>query len=395
MSLKMTEGRYLKKEQLSGFEYYKYNSVDTSPVSNYVMHPFWNWIVKLVPLWVAPNVLTFVGFLLTVFNALLLAFYDYRFRASSDDYPDFAPIPSWVWIVCAINQFLAYTLDGIDGKHARRTNSTGPLGELMDHGIDSWSSLFMPMCLYSVFGCGEYSCRPLRVFFILWNIHICFVLSHWEKYNTGILYLPWNYDISQFMLVVAYLIAYFKSYKFWKFMVPVLNVTSGQVVEVFLHVCSLGMSLPVSLYNIYKGYKSNILKHKTFYESMCPLFPVMILFIITSLWAVFSPSDIMNTDPRIFFWMVGTVFSNICCRLIISQMSMTRCEAFNFMLYPVGLTMALVFGVPVFGQKENLILWILTVFCIVAHIYYAVSVVQEMCQHFEISCFSLKKTSKD
>jgi len=28
------------------------------------------------------------------------------------------------------------TLDGIDGKHARRTNSCSPLGQLLDHGCD-------------------------------------------------------------------------------------------------------------------------------------------------------------------------------------------------------------------------------------------------------------------
>jgi len=25
----------------------KYNSIDTSPVSKYVMHPFWNWLVEV------------------------------------------------------------------------------------------------------------------------------------------------------------------------------------------------------------------------------------------------------------------------------------------------------------------------------------------------------------
>ena len=33
---------YLGPEVLAGFDSYKYNSVDTSPLSNYVMHPFWN-----------------------------------------------------------------------------------------------------------------------------------------------------------------------------------------------------------------------------------------------------------------------------------------------------------------------------------------------------------------
>lgn len=42
--------------------------------------------------------------------------------------------------------------DGIDGKQARRTQTCGPLGELFDHGLDSWSTMFITTALYSVFG---------------------------------------------------------------------------------------------------------------------------------------------------------------------------------------------------------------------------------------------------
>ncbi|KFM77851.1 Ethanolaminephosphotransferase 1, partial [Stegodyphus mimosarum] len=227
--------QYLSPERMRGFENYKYSAIDTNPLSNYVMHPFWNQVVKLVPTWLAPNVLTFTGFLLTLLNAILLAVYDYNFCASSDSVPTSLPIPQWVWLVCAINHFLAHTLDGIDGKHARRTNSSGPLGELMDHGLDSWTALFMPTCMYSVFGCGEYSCSPLRVFFILWSVHLCFIFSHWEKYNTGVLYLPWGYDISQMVLLLTFLVTYFKSYRYWKFTVPFLNIGSGEVIEILIY----------------------------------------------------------------------------------------------------------------------------------------------------------------
>ena len=37
---------YLGPQILSGFDSYKYSSKDTSPLSNYVMHPFWNQVRK-------------------------------------------------------------------------------------------------------------------------------------------------------------------------------------------------------------------------------------------------------------------------------------------------------------------------------------------------------------
>jgi phosphatidylglycerophosphate synthase len=35
------------------------------------------------------------------------------------------------------------TLDGIDGKHARRTGTSSPLGQIFDHGGDSISTIFL------------------------------------------------------------------------------------------------------------------------------------------------------------------------------------------------------------------------------------------------------------
>lgn len=184
-----------------------------------------------MPQWLAPNVLTFTGFLFTVANGILLTIYDPDFSASSDSISTTPPIPAWVWFLCAINHFLAHTLDGIDGKHARRTRSSGPLGELMDHGLDSWTALFIPFCIYSIFGRADYSESPLRMLFVFWTIFLTFYLSHWEKYNTGILYLPWSYDASQVALFVLYMITFCESYTFWKFTVPIINIPSGQMFE--------------------------------------------------------------------------------------------------------------------------------------------------------------------
>lgn len=87
--------------------------------------------------------------------------------------------------------------DGIDGKQARRTKTSSPLGELFDHGLDSWATLFLPVGLYSIFGRGEHGVCVYRVYLVIIGIMFCFVVSHWEKYNTGILFLPWGYDIGQ------------------------------------------------------------------------------------------------------------------------------------------------------------------------------------------------------
>ena len=119
---------YYSTQTLRGFDSYKYRALDTSPLSIYVMHPFWDRVVTLAPPWLAPNTLTFLGFILAASNFLITCYYDWYFYASSPTHPEVAPISKWVWLVMLVFHFGSHTLDGIDGKQAKRTKSSSPLG---------------------------------------------------------------------------------------------------------------------------------------------------------------------------------------------------------------------------------------------------------------------------
>lgn len=62
--------------------------------------------------------------------------------------------PRWACALCALGLFFYQSLDAIDGKQARRTNSSSPLGELFDHGCDSISTIFVALsaCLSAQLG---------------------------------------------------------------------------------------------------------------------------------------------------------------------------------------------------------------------------------------------------
>lgn len=55
------------------------------------------------------------------------------------------PPPRWTCLLCALGLFVYQSLDSIDGKQARRTNTSSPLGELFDHGCDSISTIFVAL----------------------------------------------------------------------------------------------------------------------------------------------------------------------------------------------------------------------------------------------------------
>merc|ERR1712123_383044 len=141
--------KYITNEQLNGFDSYKYSCKDTSPLSNYVMHPFWNATVKLFPRWIAPNCITLCGFLFLVSQTILLWSIDPKLERGGET----SDIPRAVWAYSAFAHFMAHTLDGIDGKQARRTGSSSPLGEMFDHGLDSSATTASPQ-LKLIFSCG-------------------------------------------------------------------------------------------------------------------------------------------------------------------------------------------------------------------------------------------------
>ena len=58
-----------------------------------------------------------------------------------------------------------------------------------------------------------YSISELRMYTILWSIFLSFHLSHWEKYLTGVMYLPWSYDFAMLGGTLLYLITSVAGYE--------------------------------------------------------------------------------------------------------------------------------------------------------------------------------------
>ncbi|XP_033167940.1 ethanolaminephosphotransferase 1 [Drosophila mauritiana] len=382
--------QYLTQDQINGFDNYKYSAIDTSPLSQYVMHPFWDWLVKFFPRWFAPNLMTFLGFLFSAMNLVLLSYYDWNFEASSGE-EGTTPIPSWVWLCTAINIFLAYTLDGIDGKQARRIGLSGPLGELFDHGLDSYTAMLIPTCLYSIFGRSRvYSVRPMRMYYVCLTVYFNFFISHWEKYNTGILYLPWGYDLSMWGSTAMYLVTWWMGFERWKFELPLGSYGTlplGNVMEAVLHVSAMA-NLPLVIINVYNSYAHRTGRLLSFWEAVRPMWPFITYFVILLAWPYLSPNDIMEKDPRAIFMLSGTIFSNVSCRLIVSQMSVTRCEAWHWQTPMFVLSFLTSLWIPLL---ERPLLYLLLIVTTLSHWQYGASVVNQMCEHFNRVCFTVHK----
>ena len=102
------------------------------------MNHFWEATLKIIPIWMAPNLITFIGWLFVIASYVNMLIYDYTFQKD---------IPSYCFFFAALCLFIYSTLDAVDGKQARRTKSSSPLGQLFDHGCDSFSMTFFILAI--------------------------------------------------------------------------------------------------------------------------------------------------------------------------------------------------------------------------------------------------------
>lgn len=65
---------YLTTQQLDRLKHHKYSVTGRSLTENY-LQSYWCWLVDQMPLWLAPNLITFTGLMVNIITTLVLAYY--------------------------------------------------------------------------------------------------------------------------------------------------------------------------------------------------------------------------------------------------------------------------------------------------------------------------------
>lgn len=84
----------------------------------------------------------------------------------------------------------------LDGKQARRTSSSSPLGELFDHGCDSISTVMVAVstCVSVQFGS-----HPTMMFIEVFAVYALFYCAHWQvSIKTKIHFFFFNFFKTKF-----------------------------------------------------------------------------------------------------------------------------------------------------------------------------------------------------
>lgn len=167
-SLYRVEPGFLK----TALSQYKYVSPNLSLFEKLFLNQFWEMVVKIYPRWLAPNLITFIGFVSAFLAVVTLVIFSPQFKGES---------PRWWFLFAAICQFIYQTLDGSDGKQARRTKSGSPLGELFDHGVDALVTSFI--ALFGIEVCSFGLNSPFVCLSFL-GIHLAFFFSIFTALHT-------------------------------------------------------------------------------------------------------------------------------------------------------------------------------------------------------------------
>ena len=152
---------------------HKYRPSEYTHLDN-LLNPTWTYLTELLPLWLAPNTVTSIGGMHCGLAYALL----WHHAPDFDEDP-----PNWVLFVAGYCILAYYTLDCMDGKQARRTNSSSPLGQLFDHGFDCICTLFFIATIGSFLMIGG----TYWIVILQTTLQLAFFMAQWEEYHTHVL----------------------------------------------------------------------------------------------------------------------------------------------------------------------------------------------------------------
>jgi ethanolaminephosphotransferase len=311
----------IAEKDLIALKSYKNKGEDRSLLRKYVLNHFYEYIVnKIFPPTLAPNTITFIGFIAMILHAYVCYFFS----------PDFTnlQVPRWVFLFNAVSMFFYQTMDNCDGKQARKTNTSSPLGDLFDHGCDALSVMLGAISLATV--CAQGS--TFTTFVLIVYGFATFIIQTWEEYYVGGLFLTEINGAIEGLLVLIWiqLIAFFHGNAI--FQLPFnefVGITAGEfmrsIVEAlspsYLHTAPVwrGIShllliiglaaIAKSSFDVQKALKKD---KKSFISAVFTLVPFFIILGGALLWVVISPSNIISYHPYAMLLTTGFSTAYFC-----------------------------------------------------------------------------------
>ncbi|PYH47669.1 sn-1,2-diacylglycerol cholinephosphotransferase [Aspergillus saccharolyticus JOP 1030-1] len=381
----------LSDDILMPLKSYKYQSVDKSFISNYILRHYWNAFVEFLPLSLAPNMVTLLGFLFIVGNVMLIEIF----------VPDLVgPGPSWLYYSFAFGMWMYSTLDNVDGKQARRTGTSSGLGELFDHGIDSLNCTLASLLETAAMGYGS---SRLGAYTALVPC-LAMYFSTWETYHTHTLYLGYfNGPTEGLLIAIAIMIASgIYGPQIWsRPIVEFLNYP-----QLFGNNSMKDLWIPILLGSFFLGHLPGCVLNVAAARRKqgLPLTPIfkewvpMIVFTGCNLAWLFSPYSSLLAQNRLvlYCWTMSFVFGRMTTKIILAHLLRQPFPYWTVLQTPLigGAILANLprLGLPpVSASFELFYLRVYLLFAFVAYMHWAFLVINRITTFLGINCLTIRR----
>lgn len=319
---------------------------------------------------------------------LLILFYDQSFTK---------PLPSWVYVAVALCQFLYQTLDAVDGKHARRTKSSSPLGQLFDHGCDSFSVTFLILSVCQSIRMGA----TAEVIFYFNLVQMAFFSANWGEYHTGVLKTNLsNFGVTEGenMIAGAIILCGIFGYDFFDTtflqMLAATGVDVSQLPSSFTWILSVALKDAI-LKPLYVGIGciivyytvSTVLASPNKLHAVSQFIPLVINMITTCLW---STLPVFQKHTALVLLISGLIFSLNTSKIIVCSLTHMRSPVLQleYVVYFLGYLVASKY------HHETFILAGLAVYVTVSAVFWAKGSIEQIASYLGIYCLSLEKREK-
>lgn len=384
-------------EALDHLKNYKYSSVDKSYTSRYILKHYWNAFVELLPLWLAPNMVTLLGFFFILGNVGLLLIF----------MPDLVgPGPTWLYFSFAFGLWMYSTMDNVDGKQARRTGTSSGLGELFDHGIDS-----LNCTLGSLLECAAMGLGPSKTgAFTAMIPCLPMFFSTWETYHTHTLYLGYFNGPTEGLILACSIMMLSGYYGpgIWK--TPIVDIVElpsslhfigdHTVVDFWVYILLFSFfvaHLPACVMNVVKARR----------EKGLPLAPVfldwvpMIIYVASTCAWMSSPWSILLKQNHLVLFCItqSFVFGRMTTKIILAHLTRQAFPYWTILMAPL-LGGAVIANLPRIGviplpTTELYYMWLYFAFAVVVYFRWAVLVINAICDHLGINCLTIPAEKLD
>ncbi|KAG5678445.1 hypothetical protein PVAND_008118 [Polypedilum vanderplanki] len=363
----------LSKTQLKKLSEHKYNC-ESNSVCDKLLQPWWCYLVSKTPLFVAPNLLTIIGLLVNIITSLLLLYHAPDAKAEA---------PRWCYLSCAVGLFVYQSLDAIDGKQARRTNTSSPLGELFDHGCDSISTVFVSIAACCAGGLGHH---PIAMLLNCATAIILFYVAHWQTYITGVLRFG-KFDVTeaQLCIMAIHLVSFFFGPQAWH-----VQIFGGIQLWFLMASFSLITALLVLINFAQTIRKGGIGKNGSTVAGtsiIAPILPFLLVVIPAFIISEKSRSQVYLNHPVLYLLTFGVLAAKVSCRLVVAHMSKSEMN-----LLDSGLVGPLILFLNQYFNEffnEYYILWLAFLWCTYDLIGYCSTVCLEMVSYLNIHLFKI------